>query len=208
MPRRRVSNPIGPAELDAADRAMVDLAKPGWSIRDAVHHVPAKPGIYAIHAQPELWPALGLGESADGKPLYVGKAEQSLAARDIHTHFASGRTGSSTVRRSFAALLKSDLNLSGVPRSLTQPAYFANYALTADQDAQLTEWMLTNLTLSVWVLDPPDLLIGDVEAAIIRTWTPPVNIEHNPKPHPLITTGREALKLEARQWAVDRGFPA
>ena len=40
------------------------------------------------------------------------KAERSLASRDIRTHFESGKTGSSTLRRSLAALLGDHLKLS------------------------------------------------------------------------------------------------
>jgi len=72
------------------------------------------------------------------RPLYVGKAENSLVARDVKTHFGDGRTGQSTVRRSFAALLHDELGLRGVPRNTAKPGYYANYGLSAPHDAVLT----------------------------------------------------------------------
>jgi hypothetical protein len=82
--------------------------------------------------------------------LYVGKAEDSLASRDLKTHFGDGRTGQSTVRRSFAALLHDTLGLPGFPRNIDTPAYFSNYGLSASDDATLTTWMREHLRLAVW----------------------------------------------------------
>lgn len=206
MPRRSVSNPIGPAELDAAERAMVVLALPGHRIADAEQHVAPKPGLYAVHAAAGIWKELGLGSREPGVPLYIGKAEDSLVSRDLRTHFATGRTGSSTVRRSFAALLRRHLDLAGIPRNPSNPERFANFGLSPEDDARLTAWMYQQVTFSVWVKDPAELLLADVEAAIIRSWTPPVNIDENPSPHPLVVSGREAMKLQARQWAIEHGF--
>jgi hypothetical protein len=64
--------------------------------------VPGRPGLYAIYGGATTWNELGLGEPPDGRPLYIGKAEDSLVTRDLKTHFGDGRTGQSTVRRSFA----------------------------------------------------------------------------------------------------------
>ena len=66
----------------------------------------------------------------DDRPLHVGKAEDSLLTREIKTHFGDGRTGSSTVRRSFAALLAHTLDLQGLPRNSAKPGYFSNYGLS------------------------------------------------------------------------------
>jgi len=82
--------------------------------------VPGRPGLYAIYGDAKTWKELELGKPPDGRPLYIGKAEDSLVARDLKTHFGDGRTGQSTVRRSFAALLHDTLGLRGVPRA-TRP---------------------------------------------------------------------------------------
>jgi len=82
--------------------------------------VPAAPGLYAIYGNGDVWEELGLGDPPDGRPLYVGKAEDSLASRDLKTHLGNGRTGSSTVRRSFAALLR-DSGLQPAPGTPSVP---------------------------------------------------------------------------------------
>jgi hypothetical protein len=68
------------------------------------------PGLYAFYASVATWKALGLGVAPDDRPLYVGKAQNTLASRDIEGHFGlrergvQSPTGSSTLRRSLAAL--------------------------------------------------------------------------------------------------------
>lgn len=109
------------------DAILSALAGPGLPIPAASVVVPDAPGLYAIHGGAFVWKELGLGRKPDGRPLYVGKAESSLLARDLRQHFADGRTGSSTLRRSFAALLHDRLELHGIPRNPAKPAYFANY---------------------------------------------------------------------------------
>ena len=123
-----------------ASKAVDALSGTRYAIADAIDHVPPKPGLYAVYADPETWQELNL-EIREGCPLYVGKAEQSLQSRDIRTHFATGRTGSSTVRRSFAALLRDPLRLRGVPRNMARPERPANFGLAAEGDERLTAWM-------------------------------------------------------------------
>lgn len=96
--------------------AMRALAKKA-RLHDAEPRVPARPGLYAIYGGAETWSELGLGDPPDERPLYVGKAEDSLVTRHVSTHFGNDRTGSSTVRRSFAALLGKPLRLSALPRT-------------------------------------------------------------------------------------------
>jgi transcriptional activator/GIY-YIG catalytic domain-containing protein len=91
--------------------------------------VPARAGLYAIYGERDAWRKLGLGMPPDGRPLYIGKAEDSLVSRDLKTHFGHGRTGQSTLRRSFAALLHDELGLRGVPRNTAKPGYYPNYGL-------------------------------------------------------------------------------
>lgn len=56
----------------------------------------------------------------------MGKAERSLASRDVDTHFSTAKTGSSTLRRSLAGLLVDQLALEGRPRNPAKPERFAN----------------------------------------------------------------------------------
>jgi len=107
--------------------ALASLRASRYRIEDAVQAVANEPGPNAVHGSPDVWQQLGPDHQGD-KPLYVGKAEGSLVARDIRTHFASGRTGSSTLLRSFAALLRDSLGLRGVPRNLNNPERPTNLA--------------------------------------------------------------------------------
>jgi len=54
--------------------------------------VPGQPGVYATYGNASVWRVLELGEPPDDRPLYVGKAEDTLAARDLNAHFATGAT--------------------------------------------------------------------------------------------------------------------
>ena len=97
--------------------ALESLAGMRHAHSDAVQLVPKQPGLYAFYGDDRTWFDLGLSPAYDGQHLYVGKAERSLNGRDVGTHFAAGKTGSSTVRRSLAALLVNELALIAVPRN-------------------------------------------------------------------------------------------
>ncbi|WFR65837.1 hypothetical protein P9139_11780 [Curtobacterium flaccumfaciens] len=117
--------------------------------------VPSRPGLYAVWADERTWTYLGLERSGSRRPLYVGKAERSLQAREFGTHFnaiegSAARTGSSTVRRSFVALLAPSMGLRAVPRNPAKPGHFSNFALRPEDEVRLTAWMHEALRLSVW----------------------------------------------------------
>lgn len=56
----------------------------------------------------------------------------------MRTHFKTGRTGSSTLRRSLAALLRDELELRAIPRNTARPNHFADFAIDPEGDARLT----------------------------------------------------------------------
>jgi hypothetical protein len=162
--------------------------------------VPGRPGLYAVYGPPAVWKELGLGKPPDGRPLYVGKSECSLLARDIGTHFGDGRTGQSTVRRSMAALLREHLDLHGQPRNTEKPGYFSNYGLSPGDDAKLTAWMRKHLKLAIWAPEKP-LQLRPVESQIIIRWQPPLNLtdvitEWTSE----IKAARKLMADEARVW--------
>lgn len=164
--------------------------------------MPNAPGLYAIYGSPDTWLELGLGEPPDGRPLYVGKAEESLASRDINTHFGSGRTGSSTVRRSFAALLRSTLDLRGRPRNPDKPERFANYGLSPAHDRVLTEWMLERLELAFWEKpDESESPLDELEKAVLAALRPPLNLKDVATPwSPQVRAARKVMADQARKW--------
>lgn len=168
--------------------------------------VPARPGLYAIYCDAETWKELGLGDPPDERPLYVGKAEDSLVARDLATHFGNGRTGSSTVRRSFAALLREPLRLVALPRNPERPERFANYGLSGEDDQRLTKWMRTKLGLAVWPKpDDCEFALLQVEVALLARLLPPLNLKDVTTPWTAqLKRARAAMASQAKTWAERR----
>lgn len=77
-----------------------------WPIVDAHANVP---GPYAVYGTHSARADLELAATNVATPMHIGKAEDSFVSRDLRTHFASARTGQSTVRWLFAALLRRSL---------------------------------------------------------------------------------------------------
>lgn len=191
-----------------ASAAVPALTGERWAIADATQHVPRRPGLYAIYGDERAWNDLGLLPSPN-QPLYVGKAEASLVSRDLHGHFAMNpnstpRTGGSTVRRSFAALLREALDLHAVPRNLAKPERFTNYALSDGGDIRLNEWMHARLTLAIWPLpEGASVPLGDVETAVIVRLTPPINLDKNHGRLTRLSRARAEMASEASRWRPD-----
>lgn len=196
-------------DTDVTAEAATALTSQRWRIPEAVGNVPARPGLYAIYGDAAALTQLGVDREAR-LPLYVGKSESSLVGRELEGHFAANRskparTGCSTVRRSFAALLRDPLDLHAVPRNAEQPERFSHYALADGGDERLTAWMHEHLEIAVWVRpsDAPPLLT--VEQALIARWTPPINLKDNPRPWPHLDAARRLMAREAEEWARERG---
>lgn len=162
---------MGSADPTIVTAALNARALKGNSGRESAHKAPLQPGLYALRADPHTWKVLGLGLPPDGRPLYVGKAEDSLGSRDVKTHFGTGRTGSSTVRRTIGALLVERLDLVAQPRNLAKPGYFSNFAFEPAGDALLTEWMLDHLRLTTWV-PAAVVVLDEIETAVLQRMLP------------------------------------
>jgi GIY-YIG catalytic domain len=199
------------AAADKTPPALAALADRLLSITDAVNGgVPDQPGLYAIHAAPEAWSILGLGGRSDDRPLYVGKAEASLVSRDLNTHFATGTTGRSSPRRSFAALLSATgtLELVAMPRRPhdPEPRKWGHFALEAPGDEQLTDWMYANLHIAVWPA-PAGTVLRPVESAAMHHWLPPLNLTGLSTPRTAqVKNARARMAEQAKAWARERGF--
>lgn len=196
--------------MDALDDALRALSGPTWPVAEAVAHVPATPGLYAIYGDEQAWRDLGLEPESD-HALYVGKSEDSMLGREVGDHFAalpgrSARTGGSTVRRSFAALLRNQLDLRAVPRNPDKPERPANFGLADGGDTRLSAWMHAHLRIAVWPKPTPLSLAEqeEVETVIIRTSTPPLNLRRNASPHPRLKAARAAMANEVRAWMAAR----
>ncbi|MFJ8042048.1 GIY-YIG nuclease family protein [Kitasatospora sp. NPDC096147] len=169
---------------------------PRHPVREAADAVPSAAGLYAIHGDAAAFGELGTG-GAD-RPLYVGKAERSLAGRDLRTHFATGRTGSSTLRRTLAALLREPLALRAVPRNPARPDGSATYALAPEGDERLTAWMRARLCISVW-RGPAGADLAGIETAVLRAVRPSLNLAGmGSAADPRIRAARAAMAAEAR----------
>src|SRR5438132_10713405 len=104
---------------------------------------PPSPGVYAIYLR-DLSALLPFGPGAEGL-VYVGSSS-SLREREFEAHFATGKTGFSTLRRSLGALLKQRFGLVAVPRgSGNSEDDVANYRFTEAGETKLTVWMERNL---------------------------------------------------------------
>ncbi|WP_341953781.1 GIY-YIG nuclease family protein [Salinibacterium sp. TMP30] len=184
---------VAAADLDDALRALSGATVP---IAEAPAHVPDRRGLYALYAPKGAWGELGIGWR-DG-PLYVGKAERSLVSRDLGTHFITGKTGSSTLRRSLAALLRDPLELVAVPRNLVKPSRFANFALEHIDDKKLTEWMWANLRIAVWAAPDSVSSLVLVERAVLARLEPPLNLKDVPNPSRMLSAARTVMASQAK----------
>lgn len=194
------------AERDRLLRAIEQASRA--LIADAV--LPNDPGLYIA------WPAsalavadLGLSDVAGepslvGRPLYVGKAEDSVEKR-LTKHFSSGDTGRSTLRRTLASLL----DLESRPRrsTIADPTpeqartLVANFDLTPSDDERLTSWMAQHLT----VFAVPSIFrpLKMVERAVGAELRPPLDQERSPmwSPNPWrahVAERRQVLRERAR----------
>jgi hypothetical protein len=180
------------------------LSGPRWTILEAPNKLPKSLGLYAAHADESVWEELGMGAPPDSRPLYVGKAEKSVVSRDVATHFGDGRTGSSTLRRSFAALLRERLALRGMPRNPEKPGYFANYGLSEADDRKVTEWMTRHLLLASWGA-PMDTILLPIEIAVIGVWKPPLNLKDVVTSWTArVKAARKVMADQAREWSPTR----
>jgi hypothetical protein len=186
----------------AAFQALIDLDGARYIRSEATHRVPKEPGLYAFYGDERAWSDLDLAPAFDGQPLYVGKAEKSLNGRDVGTHFATGKTGSSTVRRSLAALLAAQLDLVAVPRNLAKPDGSANFSLETAGDRRLSRWMDERLALAAWV-KPEDVSLDEVETAVLLRLRPPLNLDKVGEPRERLRRARGALAAASRMWAAE-----
>lgn len=191
------------AEMIAS--ALTALSGRTHGVAAAAGNVADGAGLYAIYGDAASWLELGLGQAPTKTALYVGRADDNLATRELELHFG-GRTGPSAVRRGVAALLRDHLGLRGLPRNPTRPEKFEYFTLSDEHDAALTAWMTAHLQIAVWPKPPECASLGDIEVAVLKKWSPPLNLRDSRS-----TSGAKnvaALKVmaaDARTWAKEHG---
>lgn len=153
---------------------------------EAAAAVPAAPGLYAWWGRFGALPGISgpRHETADLQLLYVGTApngtasQATLRSRVVGDHIR-GTTGSSTLRRSLAALLSEQQGWRS--RWTIRPV------LVNADELRLSEWMRERLQLT-WAEHPEP---WTVEAQVIAELEPPLNLADNAA-HPLYSYGHEA----------------
>lgn len=85
-----------------------------------------------------------------GQIIYIGIAKDSLHKRDFNQHFKTGKTGSSTVRRSVGAILKKKLNLTAIPRGEKHDKRRYRYYKFVEEQI-LTDWLNKNIKIGYWI---------------------------------------------------------
>ena len=140
------------------------------------------PGIYAFFYIGNDFPLLGNSVSKH-QIIYIGKTESSQEKRDAKTHFATGKTGSSTVRKSIGSILCSKENLKPIPRNDNdyEKGRFSHFKFDNPSEMKITNWMEMNLALSFYEYPRTKKEIEYLETEIINELVPILNISKNPK---------------------------
>jgi len=138
------------------------------------------PGIYAFFFIGNDFPLLGDSVSKN-QIIYIGKTESSQEKRDAKTHFTTGKTGSSTFRKSIGSLLCEQEKLKPIPRNETdyKKGRFSHFKFDSDSEEKITNWMKNNLALSFYEYPRTKQEIEDLETEIINELVPILNISKN-----------------------------
>jgi hypothetical protein len=139
------------------------------------------PGIYAFFFIGNTFPLIGSSVSKH-QIIYVGKTESSQEKRDAKTHFTTGKTGSSTVRKSIGSILCEKENLKPIPRNDSdyEKGRFSHFMFDDTSEYIITNWMKNNLALSFYEYPKSRQEIEDLETELIHVLVPILNISKNP----------------------------
>jgi hypothetical protein len=136
--------------------------------------------------------------------IYTGKTESSQQSRDADTHFASGKTGSSTLRRSFGSMLREELSLSPIPRSEAERAKrdTSKFKFDPESEQRLTKWMKENLGLSFYAFPRSPSEIDELETILIHKLKPILNIDRKNPGNPFASKIK-SLRKETGEMAYN-----
>lgn len=143
------------------------------------------PGIYAFFYIGNDFPLLGDSVSKH-QIIYIGKTESSQEKRDSKTHFTTGRTGNSTVRKSIGSILCLQENLIPIPRNDSdyEAGRLSHFMFDDSSEKIITNWMKNNLALSFYEYPESKQLIDKLETEIIKQLKPILNIDHKNPDNP------------------------
>lgn len=164
------------------------------------------PGIYAFFYIGNGFPLLGNSVSKH-QIIYIGKTESSQEKRDAKTHFTTGKTGSSTVRKSIGSILCAQENLNPIPRNDTdyKKGRFSHFQFDNSSEIKITNWMENNLALSFYEYPKTKQEIENLETEIINELVPLLNISKNPK-NPFKETLQQLRKNCASMAIINSDF--
>lgn len=160
------------------------------------------PGIYAFFFIGKNFPLEGF-KVPDNRIIYIGKTESSQQSRDANTHFKTGRTGSSTVRKSIGALLSQTEEITPVIRSTSDfiKGRTSQYKYDEVSEEKITDWMFENLAVAFYEYPQGKDAISILETSLIQYLKPVLNIDSKSMDNPyksLIQKLRKHLGLIAR----------
>jgi hypothetical protein len=152
------------------DRVLAQLAHDRAPLSSA--RLPQKPGVYALFID-EVNSLSSTSIPADGL-LYIGSSSD-LSERHTKTHFLSGQSGFSTLRRTLGAILKDDLELNGIARGKGSGSHdFTNYRFDPNGEQALTSWMKAHLEIATYVTGSD---FKNIERSPIVLARPPLNLD-------------------------------
>ena len=135
------------------------------------------PGVYAFFFRGTKFPISDYSPTKK-EIIYLGKTQSSGISRVLQTHFGTGKTGSSTVRRTLGALLRKDLKLIPIPRNNSDQLKGRLFFKFDDSsENKITKWMEKNLLISFFPLKGED--VPSVEKELIKYLKPALNIDGN-----------------------------
>lgn len=153
------------------------------------------PGIYAFFYIGNDFPLLGDSVSKH-QIIYIGKTESSQEKRDSKTHFTTGKTGSSTVRKSIGSILCFQENLKPIPRNDSDYAKrrFSHFKFDNASEMKITDWMKNNMALSFYEYPESKEKIDKLETEIIKQLKPILNIDHKNPENPYLNQIKQLRK--------------
>ncbi|MBI9060153.1 MAG: hypothetical protein JEZ01_20465 [Labilibaculum sp.] len=163
------------------------------------------PGIYALFFIGDSFPILGNGVKKH-EIIYIGKTESSQEKRDAKTHFADGKTGSSTVRKSIGSLLHKSKKLNPIPRNLSdyEKGRVSMFKFDKASEEVITDWMKNNLALSFYEYSKSSYEIEELETELIAELKPILNIAKNPNnlfKNPLANLRKECATIAFKKYS-------
>lgn len=161
---------------------IIDHLKQNKNDFNKVENFSKLPGIYAFFYTGEDFPILGKSVEKN-EIIYIGKTESSQEKRDAKTHFKSGKTGSSTVRKSIGSLLQVKEKLNTIPRNNIdyEKRKFSHFKFDNASEDIITRWMKVNLAISFYEYPESKYEIDKLETQIINEIVPILNIAKNSK---------------------------